>query len=96
MWYCDAGLDREGVPSQAPPNPLPSTSLPVWHISLIAVISLHMGLHGGNTGCRDTIGPTGQGHLVVLADMVVQHLIVSGPEGTQRIEVSIHLADFQL
>ena len=63
---------------------------------LVAMFRLHMGLHDGHTGVCETVGPTGQVHLVVFANMVVEGLIVHGPEGTQGAEVCIHLATFKL
>ena len=39
--------------------------------ALIAMFRLHMGLHGGHAGRRETVSPTGQAHLIVFANMVV-------------------------
>ena len=52
----------------------------------------HMDLHGGNTSHRESIQPTGQAHLIMFADMVIEGLITGGPESTQGAEVCIHLA----
>ena len=62
----------------------------------VIVCSFHMELHGSHAGNRETVSLAGQAHLVVLAVVVVQCLVVSGPEGTQRAEVCIYLATFQL
>ena len=60
--------------------------------SLITMFRLHMGLHGGNASHRESIRPTGQAHLIMFADMIVESFIIGGPEGTQRVEVCIHPA----
>ena len=59
-------------------------------LSLITVHCLHVGFHGTYASHRETIRATGQAHLIMFADMVIEGFVVCGPKHTQRAEVCIN------
>ena len=61
-------------------------------LAFVPVICLHVGLHGGHASRRISISAAGQAHVVVLMDVIIEGLVVGGPESTQRAEVGVHLA----
>ena len=60
------------------------------------MLRLHVSLHGSHARHRESVIMASQAHPVVFADVVVQRLIVCGPEGTQRAEVCVNQTTLQL
>ena len=60
------------------------------------MLRFHLELHGSNASHREPVGLTGQAHLVVLMDVVVQGLVVHRPEGTERAVVRVNSTAGQL
>ena len=56
------------------------------------MIGLHVGLHDGHASCHEAIGVTGETHLVMFTNMVIEGLIVRRPKSAQRAEVGVHAA----
>ena len=64
--------------------------------SLITMLSLHVGFHGGHASRHEAIGMTGQAHLIMFANMVIEGLIVRRPKQTHRAEGGIYPTAHQL
>ena len=58
--------------------------------SLITMLSLHVGFHGGHASRREAVGMTGQAHLIMFANMVIEGFVVRRPKQTHRAEVGIY------
>ena len=58
--------------------------------SLITMIGLHVGFHGSHASRREAVRMTGQAHLIMFANMVIEGLVVRRPKQTHR---SWHLPD---
>ena len=64
--------------------------------SFITMLGLHVGFHGGHASHREAVGMTGQAHLIMFANMVIEGLIVHRPKQAHRAEVSIYPTARQL
>ena len=58
---------------------------------LITMLSFHVGFHGGHASHHEAVGMTGQAHLIMFANMVIEGLVVRRPKQAQR--TSWHLLD---
>ena len=65
-------------------------------LTLLTMLSLHVGFHGGHASHREAICATGQAHLIMLADMVIEGFVVCGPKCTPGAEVCIYSTTLQL
>ena len=63
---------------------------------LITMLSFHVGFHGGHASCCEAIKMTGQAHLIMFANMVIEGLIVCRPKQAHRAEVGIYQTAHQL
>ena len=64
-------------------------------LPLITMVGLHVGLHGGHASCREAMRATGETHLIMFTNMVIQGLVVHRPERTHGAEVGIYAATCQ-
>ena len=64
--------------------------------SLITMLSLHVGFHGGHASHCEAVGMTGQAHLIMFVNMVIEGLIVCRPKQAHRAEVGIYPTVCQL
>ena len=64
--------------------------------SLITMLGLHVGFHGSHASCHEAIGMTGQAHLIMFANMVIEGFVVRRPKQTHRAEVGIYPTTRQL
>ena len=48
--------------------------------SLITMLGLHVGFHGSHASHHEAIGTTGQAHLIMFANMVIEGLVVHRPK----------------
>ena len=63
---------------------------------LITMLGLHVGFHGGHASHREAVRTTGQAHLIMFANMVIEGLVVRRPKQTHRAEVGIYPTTCQL
>ena len=64
--------------------------------SLITMLGLHVGFHGGHTSCHEAVRMTGQAHLIMFVNMVIEGFIVRRPKQTYRAEIGIYPTACQL
>ena len=64
--------------------------------SLITMLGFHVDFHGGHTSHPEAIRMTGQAHLIMFANMVIEGFIVRRPKQTHRAEVGIYPTTRQL
>ena len=64
--------------------------------SLITMLSLHVGFHGSHASRREAVRMTGQSHLIMFANMVIEGLVVHRPKQAHRAEVGIYSTARQL
>ena len=64
--------------------------------SLIAMLGFHVGFHGSHASHREAVGMTGQAHLIMFANMVIEGFVVCRPKRTHRAEVGIYPTVCQL
>ena len=58
--------------------------------SLITMLSFHVGFYGCHASRCEAIRMTGQAHLIMFANMVIEGLIVHRPKQAHRAEVGIY------
>ena len=65
-------------------------------LPLITMFGLHVGLYGSPASHREAIRVTGETHLIMFTNMVIEGLVVRRPTCTHGAEVGIYVAACQL
>ena len=64
--------------------------------SLITMLGFHVGFYGSHASHLEAVGVTGQAHLIMFANMVIEGFVVHRPKQTHRAEVGIYPTARQL
>ena len=64
--------------------------------SLITMLGFHVGFHGSHARCHEAVRMTGQAHLIMFANMVIEGLVICRPKQAHRAEVGIYPTTCQL
>ena len=64
--------------------------------SLITMLGFHVDFHGGHASHHEAVRTTGQAHLIMFANMVIEGFIVRRSKQAHRAEVGIYPTTHQL